>query len=164
MPSSPPTACPSPADPSKEARLIRFLSDYGDGADGLSPTPAQWKKVLDGPARSPITVINFFKLRGPGKEQGETHDSKPPLTGAERMMRYAAVSGPALERVGGHFLLMAPVETSLMGDDEDWDLVAIGKYPSRDALLTLFEDAEYVTAFADRRAALDRQRVWVVTG
>lgn len=80
------------------------------------------------------------------------------------MMRYAAVSGPTLEKVGGRFLLSGPFETTLIGDDEDWDLVAIGSYPSREALLALFDDGAYRDAWGHRVAAVERQRVVVAAG
>ena len=128
-----------------ERRVDELTAWYG--ASG--PSSAQWRRVVAGPAGSPLTLINFFKLRP---------------TGMEAMMRYAAVSGPALERAGGRFLLTGPFETTLIGEDEDWDLVAIGTYPDRAALLALFADGAYRAAWEDRAAAVARQRVLIAVG
>jgi uncharacterized protein (DUF1330 family) len=145
-----------------ERSVASLIERYGDGLDGSSPTAVQWARLLEGPADAPITLINLFKLRA------TVHDAEagaaPAATGGEAMMRYAAVSGPALEKAGGRFLLTAPCEGSLMGDDEDWDMVAIGSYPSRDALFALFDDEDYREAFRDRMAAVERQRVLAVRG
>jgi uncharacterized protein (DUF1330 family) len=51
-----------------------------------------------------------------------------------------------------------------MGDDEDWDLVAIASYPNRQALVALHEDAAYRDAWSHRVAAVERQRVVIAVG
>ena len=139
------------------ARAAELTQWYGVAA---GPTLTQWRRVLERPEGSPVTVINFFKLR-PRAEYAAGGD---PVSGLEAMMRYAAVSGPTLEKVGGRFLLTGPFETTLIGDDEDWDLVAIGAYPSRAALLALFDDVAYRDAWAHRVAAVERQRVVIAAG
>jgi len=103
-------------------------------------------------------------LRTVAKYEEDEPAPAPAGSGAEAMMRYAAVSGPALEKIGGRFLLTGPFEMSLMGEDESWDMLAIGSYPSLDALLAVFEDEKYADAFCHRRAAVLRQRVRVVQG
>jgi len=127
-------------------RAADLARHYGEEA---GPTVAQWQRVLAGPAGSPITVINLFKLRPKGLEP---------------MMRYAAVSGPTVTKVGGRFLLSGPFETTLIGDEEPWDIVAIASYPDRAALLALFDDEAYRAAWADRVAAVERQRVVIAAG
>ena len=131
-----------------EGRVGRLVSWYGDGSDGSAPTAEQWRRLLARPAGTAPTLVNFFKF----------HES-----GAETFARYTAVSMPTLEKVGGRFLHVAPFGASLVGKDEDWDLVAIGSYPDTEAVLALFEDEAYREAFAHRRAACARQKV-LVTG
>ncbi len=154
------------ADARREATLNSLLAHYGDGADGMAPTRAQWVRLLEGPLEAPITLINFFKLSAVANPVSGRSNGEAAGSGGEAIMRYAAVSGPALERVGGRFLLTAPFEGCLMGEgeDDDWDLVAIGSYPSRGALFDLFLAPDYVAAYADRRAALERQKVVAVQG
>ena len=140
-------------DHTVDGRAAELAGIYGQG-----PTAAQWRRVLSGPAGAPITLINFFKLRPIARSaDGET-------SGMQAMMQYAAVSGPTLARVGGRFLLTGAFETTLMGEDEQWDLVAIATYPDRAALLALFDDDAYRAAWTHRVAAVERQRVIIAAG
>lgn len=134
-----------------EARAAEFVAAYGEEA---GPTELQWKRMLSGPAGAPVTLINFFKLRPAAGSS----------SGMQEMMSYAAVSGPTLQKVGGRFLLSGPFEGTFMGDDEDWDIVAIASYPSREALVALHEDAAYREAWSHRVAAVQRQRVVIAMG
>ena len=144
-----------------EARLDRLVAWYGDGADGAAPTRAQWRALLERPADQPVTVVNFFKLRGQAVyPEGTEATNASGSSGKEAFDRYAAVSGPTLEKVGGRFLLLAPFEAALMGAEEDWDLVVVGTYPDSEALLALHEDADYRSVYPHRSAALERQKVF----
>jgi len=136
-------------------RAAELAAWYGEGT---GPSAAQWHRVLSGSDGSPITLINLFKLRPiAATAEGQT-------SGMEAMARYAAVSGPTLEKVGGRFLLMGAFEATFMGDDEDWDLVVIVSYPDRAALLALCDDAAYREAWSHRAAAVERQRVLIAAG
>lgn len=146
-----------------EARIARLSDWYGDGADGSAPTRDQWRALLQRPQDQPITLINFFKLRGqavyPAQADHLGGAAQAAASGEEAFARYAEVSVPTVEKVGGKFLLLAPFEATFMGADEDWDLVAIGSYPNAAALLALLEDKAYVAAYPHRVAALERQKV-----
>ncbi|MEX0838775.1 MAG: DUF1330 domain-containing protein [Parvibaculum sp.] len=138
-------------------RIAAFVAAYGDGADGAAPRAAQWQALLARAAAAPVTLVNFFKLRTqanyPAGSRAEV------CSGQEAFGRYAAVSAPGIEKVGGRFLLLAPFETAFVGDAEDWDFVAVGAYPGKDAVLALFEDADYRQAYIHRVAACERQKV-----
>ncbi len=143
--------------PATRPSADQFLSWYGDGSDGSAPTPALWMRLVDWPADTPITLINLFKLRdaaeyGNGDEGG---------SGQEAFSRYAAVSMPTMERVGGKFLLVGPYQGMFLGADEDWDLIAIGQYPTVEACLALYGDPAYRAAFQHRTAACARQKVMI---
>lgn len=150
-------AIPSEVD----STLADLLACYGDGADGSSPSACQWRALLEAPADGPVTLVNLFKLRRTAQYRAGEDDGAHAVSGQEAMMRYAAISGPALERAGGRFLVLGPMAGTLIGESEDWDAVAVGSYPNRRALLALFNDEAYRDAWRHRRAALDRQRVLV---
>lgn len=158
------TRLDEPHDSSIAARRATLTTRYGDGSDGSAPTLEQWRRLFEGPIDLPVTLINFFKLRSTACYPEGDRSLDPATSGGEAMLRYAAVSAPALEKVGGHFLLTAPFEASLMGVEVNWDMVAIGTYPSREALFALFEDEAYSQAYVHRRAAIERQHVLVVRG
>lgn len=115
----------------------------------------RWQRLFDAGAGGPITLINRFVLR----RQAVYEDGRA-ATGLEALMAYAATSVPALARVGGRFLVSGAVVAPMFGTAEDTDLVVVGWYPDRAALLALLRDPEYRAAFEHRRAAVASQ--WVV--
>ncbi len=145
-----------------EKRVDQLVSWYGDGADGGAPTRMQWHHIVGRPDDQPVTLINFFKLRDLAVYHERIAGLDDAGTGQDAFNRYAAVSMPTLEKVGGRFLLVAPFEDVLIGADENCDLVAIGSYPNNEALLALFEDVDYRAAYSHRVAACEQQKVIVV--
>ncbi len=137
--------------------MIEF---YGDGSDGATPHPTQWARILRRDPDLPLTLINFFKFREIA-DYGSPHRT---VSGKEAFDRYAEVSIPTMERVGGSFLLVAPFEATFIGPDESWDLVAVGTYPNQAAFLGLYRDTEYRDAFRHRTAACERQMVFLTSG
>ncbi|GAB2182972.1 DUF1330 domain-containing protein [Roseibium sp. LAB1] len=135
----------------------QFVAWYGPGTDGSSPTESQWTQILGRDDEKPVTLINFFKLREVAKYAGGTTDQ----TGQEAFASYAAASMPAMERAGGRFLYVGPFQSMFLGEDEDWDLVAIGSYPDLKALVALYSDGTYREAFHHRTAACLHQKVLV---
>lgn len=136
-----------------ETDLDELIGFYEAGpADEARP---RWRTLFDPNVAGPITLVNRFKLRDRAK-----YDDGRPATGVDALMAYAATSVPALAKVGGRFLVSSPVVAPLFGTPEDTDLVVVGWYPHRRALLDLLRDPEYRAAFAHRRAAVAEQ--WVV--
>ncbi len=143
------------------ARVDQLVQWYGDGKDGSSPTPEQWAHIVNRPQDQAVTLINFFKIRDKAAYQ---NGAQLDLSGQGAFDKYAEVSMPTLDKVGGKFLMVASAEGMFAGDAEDWDLVAIGSYPNTAALLNLFEDEGYRAVFHHRTAACEKQRVHVCNG
>jgi uncharacterized protein (DUF1330 family) len=137
-----------------------FGNWYGDGTAGGCPRAEQWARVLERDPTKPVALINFFKLRETAVYVGDQVDQAP-ISGQDAFSRYAEVSIPTMERVGGKFLLVAPFEGSFIGQDEDWDLVAIGSYPNLQAFLDLYQDAKYRSVYHHRTAACEKQKVLI---
>lgn len=131
--------------------LIAFYetADAHDAAD-------RWRLLFDSSTPGPIALVNRFTLR----ERAQYSDARE-SGGLEAFMAYAAASGPALERVGGRFLLSSPVLTSMFGPSDGTQIVAVGWYPDRQALLALLRDPAYREAFEHRRAAVVAESVVV---
>lgn len=139
-------------------KLVKQFTDwYGPGLAGSSPNQAQWTRILSRPADKPVTLINFFKLR----DSALYPDGSDAVTGQEAFSSYASVSVPTMERVGGTFLFVGPYQGTFLGDDEDWDLTAIGSYPNLGAFIALYSDEAYRSVFHHRTAACERQKVLV---
>ncbi len=133
-----------------------MLDAYGDGSDGTAPTQEQWRRILNRDPDCGFSLINFFKFR---ETADYGHTSFPEASGNEAFQRYADVSVPSMHRAGGEFLAVAPFAGSLLGSEQDWDLIAIGKYPNLAAFQALYSNPEYIEAFQHRTAAVSRQVV-----
>jgi len=138
--------------------LNKLLTLYGDGGAGNAPTKAQWQRVVERDPDHPFALVNFFKFN---KVANYQNGSAGNVSGDVAFQRYADVSIPSMQKAGGEFLLVAPFAGSLLGEDQDWDLVAIGKYPKLQAFLDLYLNPDYVDAFAHRVAAVERQTVLI---
>ncbi len=143
------------------ANSQQFLDWYGDGSDGSSPTSAQWASILRLPEDKPVTLINFFKLSPRANYPVHTSGFDTNVTGEEAFNRYAEVSVPTMDRVGGKFHHVGPFSGIFIGKDEDWDVIAIGAYPDLHSLISLYSDEGYRAAFVNRTAACERQKVIV---
>ncbi len=144
-----------------EGCMARLLGRFGNGADGSSPTAAEWRRILERDADRSITVINFFKLRETARYPAGVDFTG---SGKDAFDRYASVSVPSMQSTGGEFLFVGPVEGSFMGDQPDWDIAAIGRYPNTRALLALFEIEAYRDCYIHRTAACERQQVTICDG
>lgn len=129
---------------SNAQKIDDLVAAFGDGGDGSTPTRDQWRRALGRSDDKPITLLNLFKIRDQAAFD-----------------RYAEISIPAMQKAGGKFLLIAPCVGTFLGEEEDWDLVAIGSYPDAGSLLRLFDDPEYRAAFPYRSAACARQKVLI---
>ncbi|MGR3279205.1 DUF1330 domain-containing protein [Acaryochloris marina NIES-2412] len=136
---------------------------YGDGCDDLSPKADQWLQILKRPPEKPITLINFFKFR-PIAEYPQEDRLRSNISGQDAFSHYSSVSIPTMEQVGGQFLLVAPYEGMFLGQEEDWDLIAIGTYPNIKSFMGLHTDLDYRTAYRHRKAACERQKVILCSG
>ena len=137
-----------------------FLELYGDGESGNTPTRDQWKRVISREPNASFVLVNFFKLRAEAKYQESSNQSF--ASGEDAFARYAAVSVPAMTEAGGEFVSVAPFAGSFLGEDEDWDLIAIGKYPNLESFLSLYRNPKYIEAFEHRIAAVLKQAVLVM--
>lgn len=137
---------------SHDAELEELVAYYEpqDPAEALQ----RWR-TLFASGDGPLALVNRFKLR----ERAAYGDGRE-TTGLEAMLAYASTSVPALEKVGGRFLVSSAVVAPLFGTEDDSDLVVVGWFPGRQALLELLRDPDYRAAFEHRRAAVASE--WVV--
>ena len=145
-------------------RVQQLCSWYGDGHDGSTPSADQWRQILERPEDQSITLINFFKFRAIASYPSATSQDREPISGQDAFSRYSAVSIPVMQNAGGSFLLVGPFEGMFLGDDEDWDLIAIGSYPNLESLMRLYTNADYRAVFHHRTAGCEKQKVIVCSG
>jgi uncharacterized protein (DUF1330 family) len=129
----------------------RTTNEEFAAAYGIDPN------VLGALPEGQFTLVNFFRLRDRATDEAGADDGR---SGLEAMMQYARVSGPCLEAVGGRFLTQGIAAGTLWGEDsKQWDVVVVAHYPTGDAFRAMLDDPRYRDAFADRRAAVEEQRV-----
>src|SRR5690606_1578033 len=133
----------------------KLIAAYGEG-DGRR-SRAQWQALSALPEETPVPLLNFFRFRAGARYGGRSGEA--PRSGAGAFPRSAAPRAPALEPAGGRFTLRAPFGGSSIGGVEDWDFIAAGSYPGRNAVLALFEDEDYRRCYVHRLAACERQKV-----
>ncbi|MDJ0785747.1 MAG: DUF1330 domain-containing protein [Myxococcota bacterium] len=122
--------------------------------DGEMAALERWRRLFASDSNGPVVLVNHFVLR----ERAVYPDGRE-ATGQQAFSDYTAVSMQALTRVGGRFLAAGPPLAGLFGSSADEDMVVVGWYPDRGALLDLLRDPAYQQAFAHRRAALEVDRV-----
>ena len=129
----------------------RLLNLYSDTQPGSTPTQLQWQRVLNLPSNEPLTLVNFFKFRA----RAEYHNSEAHqgLSGEEAFNKYAEVSVPCMQQAGGSFLFLGNYKGDFIGEEEPWDMIVVGQYPTLENFKALYSDDAYIAAFRHRTAA-----------
>ncbi len=123
-----------------EAKLAELLAIYGDST--VWPTEEQWRSILLYPNRQPIVTTSFLQL-----PTGEVQDEKLGFRGsvAEALTKYIEATTPVVERIGVKPAYVSGPSLTVIGDDSNqWDLVAVTRYPSAEAFVELHLDPAYV--------------------
>ena len=142
-------------------RIDRIIEQYGEGYDAGMPDRQTWLALTEREKDEPLTLVNFFRFREIADYPEATDEAETDISGKEAFDRYAAKSGACLMNAGGSFLYAGAFAQGFVGDKEKWDLVVLGRYPSLDSLLALFEQNEYRSAYIHRVAGCADQRVSV---
>ena len=97
----------------------------------------------------PVWMVNLMRYRGRAI-YADGRDSD--LTGREADDRYAPF-GP-FRTVGAELVFLSDVEVQLVGDDQEWDRIAVVRYPSRHSFLEMQELPEYVELHEHKDAGM----------
>ena len=86
------------------------------------------------------------------------------LTGQQVYERYAELSVPFVNKVGGVPMWRGTFGVNLIGpEDERWDEILIMQYPARSAFERMLADPEYVEVVFHRTAAVKDSRLYGAT-
>ncbi len=97
----------------------------------------------------PVWMVNLMRYR----ERALYADGRPDeITGREADDRYAPF-GP-FRTVGAELVLLSDVESQLVGDDQEWDRIAVVRYPTRRAFLDMQELPEYADLHVHKDAGM----------
>ena len=118
----------------------------------ITPDDAQVTQLIEDSQRltGEVVMLNLLKYRrtsGDGSGSGE-----------DSYLKYADQALKMVERQGGTMIWMGRPDQVLIGDAEgdDWDAVALVRYPSRTKFMEMVEQPEYKEAHGDRKAGLER--------
>jgi len=123
----------------------------------IEPTESQVREFAENGPDGPIVMLNLLKFAE--RATYSANHNEPERTGEEA---YAVYSETALQKVagaGGSLFFMSPAHASVIGPEGEWDLVALVRYPSKQAFLTMVADPEYLACAHHRAAALADSRL-----
>lgn len=101
----------------------------------------------------PVFMLNLLRFR-------DQADGDADQTGRDAYGVYAAATAPHLDRVGGKIVWAGECDEALIGPgDREWDVVAVVRYPSRSAFLSMVGDPDYQSNTHHRAAGLVDSRL-----
>jgi hypothetical protein len=111
-------------------------------------------RTIDPEDDGPIWMLNLMKYRDvavypDGRESN--------ISGAEADALYAPFK--IFTELGAELVLYAPVEAKLLGDDIEWDAVAIVAYPSRAAFIAMQDRPDYLDRHIHKEAGMEQTLV-----
>ena len=123
--------------------------------NAVLPTSAQIAHLSQQGEDQPICMVNLLKF----KEKAEYADGRvTDRTGREAYEIYGVEVVAHLAKVGAEIVFSSVVTGLVLGKVEDlWDSIAIAKYPSRKAMLTMMMDPDYRKSEEHRSAGLAGQ-------
>jgi uncharacterized protein (DUF1330 family) len=124
----------------------------------LEPTPDQREIFAKADQTKPIAMVNLLKFRDKAKyEDGRDAGG---ISGQEAYGLYGVVAMQKIAEVGGRFFWGAAREQVFIGGaEDDWDMVAIVRYPSRASFLKMIAMPDYLAATVHREAGLARTAI-----
>lgn len=124
-------------------------------SSSVEPTDAQLAAFTRLDQTQPIAMVNLLKFR-PQAVYADGRDAKG-MSGAAAYGLYGEVAMAKIAEVGGRMFWAAPTAQTFIGtESDDWDMVAIVRYPNRAAFLRMVEMEDYKAASVHREAGLER--------
>lgn len=115
----------------------------------IRPNPEQFKQLAQSPEKGVVVMLNLLKFKNAA--QGEAG------SGEQAYRRYGEAAVAMVEERGGRVIWQGRADQVLIGDPaEDWDMVALVEYPSRQKFIEMVSNPDYMKAHADREAGLER--------
>lgn len=118
-------------------------------------------RLANYPADTEVVMLNLLRFsEAASYPEGS---SELPCTGGEAMVRYHDGVTPLLAACGAQLVWQGSPQAMLIGpQDKNWQLVALMKYPSAAAFLSMVQSPEYQVVAIHRTAALADSRLIAV--
>lgn len=109
-------------------------------------------------SEGPIVMVNLLRYRD--KAAYPADSDATPCSGREAYQRYSEVALRNVAEVGGELFYLGQVAVSVIAPaGEEWDDVALVRYPSRRAFIEMIGRADYQAGALHRSAALADSRL-----
>ena len=126
----------------------------------IHPTSEQIQTFIDGPADTPVVMLNLLKFA----ERATGNGASDGMSGRESYGKYGDGVRKLLESKGGRVLWQGKADSVVIGSDaDDWDTVILVEYPSRQAFLEMTSSDEYREVGKSRTSALADSRLIAMT-
>ncbi|MGE0679486.1 MAG: DUF1330 domain-containing protein [Candidatus Binatia bacterium] len=109
--------------------------------NSLLPKPEAAQAFLSNADKGPVVMLNLLKFKADG--------------GEEAYGKYAEAVGKIVASHGGKVIYAGRAAELMVGADE-WDAVALVQYPTRKALIEMFNSPEYQAIHHYREEGLER--------
>ena len=124
-------------------------------ANALRPSVTQMASFGLGQNDTPVLMLNLLKF----KDKAVYEDGRETnLSGRQAYSIYRDEVINHLEKVGAEPVIAGSINGLIIGEiDELWDVAAIVRYPSKQAMLKMIMDKEYLESEKHRAAGLEGQ-------
>ena len=107
----------------------------------LLPSPEAAQQFMNNADKGPVVMLNLLKFKADG--------------GEEAYGKYADGVGKIVASYGGKVIYVGRAAELMVGSEE-WDAVALVQYPTRKALMDMFNSPEYQAIHHYRDEGLER--------
>jgi len=111
--------------------------------------------MRDSDPDEPVVMLNLLKYR----ETAESGYGVDGLTGRQAYTKYGEAFAELEPRFGGSVTWMGRAKHTVIGGDEDWDIVILVSYPTRRQFIDMLSDPDYKAIAPMRAAALEDSRI-----
>lgn len=124
----------------------------------IEPQAERIKEFAEKADDGPIVMLNLLRYRDQAAYP-EGSDAAP-CSGREAYQRYSEVALRTVAEVGGEIVWFGAVSDSVIAPaGEEWDDVALVRYPSRRAFIEMIARPDYQAGAGHRTAALADSRL-----
>ena len=112
-------------------------------------------KMAESDLDEPVVMLNLLKYR----DQAESGHGVDGLTGRQAYTKYGQSFAELEPRFGGSVMWMGRGKHTVIGGDEEWDIIILVTYPTRRQFIEMFNDPDYQAIAPIRAAALADSRI-----
>lgn len=112
-------------------------------------------KMAESDLDEPVVMLNLLKYR----DQAESGHGVDGLTGRQAYTKYGQAFAELEPRFGGSVMWMGRGKNTVIGGDEEWDIIILVTYPTRRQFIEMFNDPDYQAIAPIRAAALADSRI-----